>query len=181
MGKRTGPVLLFLLLFIWPPLMAFLLTWVGIAMGCGMGDRCSVASLDVGWAIAGLLRITWHFPLFGFFPVLWLAVVLGSLILIHQRFRGCARPFLGVLSVWYLPIAPSLLGFFCVARMAELGGCQISDQGTNDCFVFGVNMGDVFLTATLVPWFALMIVPVSLVISFVYLVLTWLVRPRWSG
>ncbi|PZD73943.1 hypothetical protein C1752_01596 [Acaryochloris thomasi RCC1774] len=183
MGKRAGPVLLFLLLFIWPPLMAFLLTWVGMATGCEVTGEahCSVAGLDIGWAIEGLLNITWDFPLFGFFPVLWLVVVIVSLSVIHHRLRGCARPFLGILSIWFLPVAPSLLGYFYVARLAELGECQIGQQGVNDCWVFGVNMGDVFATATLVPWFAVAVVPASLVISLVYLMLTWLVQPRWSG
>ncbi len=180
MVKRIGPILLYLLLFIWPPLMAFLLTWVGITMGCAVtgSEVCTVSGLNIGWAIQGLLGFTWNFPLFGFFPVLWLVTVAVSLVLIHQRLQGCLRPFLGVLSIWYLPIIPSLLGVSCIARLAELGGCQISERGTNDCLVFGVNMGDVFSTATLVPWFSLVVLPVSLILSLLYWVLTWLIRPR---
>lgn len=183
MGKRTASVLLFLLLFIWPPLMAFLLTWIGMATGCEVSgeSRCSFVGLDIGWAIEGLLNLTWDFPLFGFFPVLWLVVVVVSLMLIHYQLRGCARPFWGVLSTWFLPVAPSLLGYFYVARLAELGDCQIQERGVNACLIFGVNMGDVFSTATLVPWFALAVVPVSLVISLVYWVFTWLLQPRRYG
>lgn len=176
--RRTGPVFLLLLIFVWPPLMAFLLIWVGLATNCAVDSRCTVAGLDIGGAIATLLDLTWQFPLFGFFPVMWLVVVFVSLIFIHRRFQGCTRPLMGVLSVWYLPIAPSLLGLFCVERLALLGGCEIRDRGANDCLVFGTNMGDVFSTATLIPWFALAVVPVSLVISLGYWILTGLLRPR---
>ena len=103
---------------------------------------------------------------------------MGVLTLIHRQLRGCLRLALALLSIGYVPLAPSLLGVLFVARLAALGDCTINEGGTSICFVFGVDMGNQFSQAMVLPWLGLMVMPMGLAIALAYMGLLMLGRPR---
>ena len=182
MRQRKNYRLLAMLLagIIVPILTAFLLVWVGIASGCELAGeaapRCVVAGVDLGWAIARLLDLTWQLPLQFFFPFFWILAVVGILVLIHQQLRGRLRLTLALLSIGYVPLTPSVLGTLFVIRLAALGNCTINESGTSICHVFGVNMGDQFSQAMVLPWLGVVVVPIVLVMVAGYLGVWMLVR-----
>ena len=177
MGKSLTYALIFVLLIsvILPCLMAFLCVWVGLYSGCELAgetaDQCTLIGLDLGWAIAQLIELTWNFPLLGQFPFLWVVSVLGILILIHQHFRGCLRVFLGLGSIWYVSLAPSALGILFVGRLASLAGCTIHEKGLDSCLIFGVEMSRSFSTMALLPWLTIVVVLFCGTTSLAYLAL----------
>lgn len=177
MGKSlTLPLLILLLVsFVLPGLTAFLLVWVGLDAGCQLAGeaagQCKAMGVDLGGAIAQLVEITWHYPLLGQFPLLWLVSVLGVLILIHRHFWGGLRLFLGLSSIWYVSIAPSVLGILFVVRLASIAGCRIQERGLDSCFIFGVEMSESFSTVSLLPWLTSVVLLVCGVSSIAYLVL----------
>lgn len=183
MKHRTHPasILLILFIFIWPILMVFLLTLIGSTIGCQLAGPdagpCWVGGMNLGNTIHSLMTIAWQFPLLAWFPFFWILAALGLLILIHHEIRGWLRPLLGLLSIWFLPIAPSWLASLYVARMAPLSNCTIGIQ-SSPCWLFGVDMTTAFATVTLIPWLVLIVLPVSAALSISYVLLLWLVRPR---
>ncbi len=177
MGKSLSYPLLIVLLIspVLPSLMAFLLVWVGLYSGCELAGQtaaqCTVMGLDTGWAIAQLVEMTWNFPLLGQFPFLWVLSVLGVLILIHTNFQGLLRLLLGLGSIWYISIAPSVLGILFVVRLTSLAGCRIHEKGLDSCLIFGVEMSHSFSTITLLPWLTTVIVLFCGATSITYLAL----------
>jgi hypothetical protein len=171
--------------FVVPILMAFLLVWVGIGLGCEVSGEaapsCMAAGIDLGVEIAHLLDLTWQFPLLLFFPFGWIVSVGLVLTVIHRQLRGCLRLALALVSIGYVPLAPTVLGFLFVSRLSALGNCTINASGRSVCYVFGVDMGDQFAQAMVVPWLGLTVLPVGIVIALLYLglfLLPWRARQK---
>ncbi len=179
MNKKWSKIILFLCIasFIFPIIAAIFLMIVSQILGCDLAgeesSQCLALGVNIGGLIQQFIKITWQFPLMmspqGIFPTF---VAIGIIItLIHLMFRGTKQLILSLFCIWYIPISPSVLGIILVSFLARQGNCLLNEGNANPCYILGVNMGDAFYGASVVPWLILLLVPICLFISILYAII----------
>jgi hypothetical protein len=179
MNNKWSKISLFFLIasFILPVLTASFLVGLSQTLGCALvgeqSSQCLVLGLNLGILIQQLIRLTWHFPLMmspqGIVPA-FIAIAI-IVILIHLIFRGRQQFFWSLFCIWYIPISPSVLGMILVSFLARQGNCLLNEGNANPCYILGVNMGEAFYGASVVPWLILILLPICLFISLFYMII----------
>ncbi|MDY7023158.1 MAG: hypothetical protein SWJ54_17720 [Cyanobacteriota bacterium] len=184
MNKKWLKFFLFFAIFsfILPITVAAFLLLVAQLSGCNFvgeqASQCLALGLNLGDIIEKLIHFTWQFPLmfpqnFTVIPAYFATTII--VILIHLTLRGRSSIFWSLFCIWYIPIAPSLLGIILVSILANIGNCQVNAAGPNPCSILGVDMGEAFAGAAVIPWLILVCVGINVFISFAYMILYSLV------
>lgn len=184
MNKKWLNFFLFFVIFsfILPVTLAAFLILVAQLKGCTFAgeqaSQCLALGLNLGGLIEKLIHFTWQFPLmfpqnFTVLPAYIATTII--VILTHVTLRGRSSIFLSLFCIWYIPIAPSLLGIILVEILAKIGNCQVNAAGFNPCSILGVEMGEAFAGAAVIPWLILVCVGINVFISFAYMILYSLV------
>ncbi len=170
-------LIVFLLASLLLPLMfATLLVGVGNASGCQMVGKtaqiCLVLGINIGQTIKTLVDWTWYIPVLSMFqvPILSIGLFIGFLVLIYKSFRGRARTLIGFFSVWYICFAPLIAGIVFVANLAGQAQCSLNEGGVGSCYLFGLDMGSTFHTAAILPWLLIILFPLCVITSVIYIV-----------
>ncbi|WP_413162800.1 hypothetical protein ACL6C3_27005 [Capilliphycus salinus ALCB114379] len=183
MNNKWSKMSLFLIInsFILPIITASFLVLFAQSQGCVLvgeeSSQCLAFGLNLGMIIEKLIQITWHFPLMmspqGIVPA-FIAIAI-IVIFIHLTLRGRQQFFLSLFCIWFIPIVPSVLGILLVNYLANQGNCVLNEGNANPCMVLGVDMGEAFSGASVVPWLILLLVPICLFISLFYMIIYALV------
>ncbi|WP_155834648.1 hypothetical protein [Leptolyngbya sp. PCC 6406] len=131
---------------------------------------CRVAGINIGHSISLLVGWTFTFTsliIFGI-PLLGMAVLVGLLVLIYKSFRGWYRVLIGFFSVWHLGFCPPITGILFVAYFASRAQCALNEGGVGACYLFGLDVGDSFHLAAIVPWLMIILLPMCALASLVY-------------
>lgn len=164
--------------FIFPITIAASLVLIAQVQGCTFGGEqaslCWVWGLNLGRIIDQLIQFTWQFPLmfpqsFTVVPAYMATAVI--VIFIHLTLRGRQSIFWSLFCIWYIPIFPSILGIILVNILANLGNCRVSAASPNSCLILGVNMGEAFAGAAVIPWLILVCAGINVLISFAYMLI----------
>ncbi len=183
MNNKLSKISLFILInsFILPIITASFLVLFSQTQGCVLvgeqSSQCLVFGLNIGILIEKFIQLTWHFPLMmspqGILPAFIAITVI--VILIHLTLRGRQQFFWSLFCIWYIPIIPSVLGIILVRFLADQGNCVLNEGNANSCLILGVNMGEAFYGASVVPWLILLLIPICLFISLFYMIIYALV------
>ncbi|MEL7035630.1 MAG: hypothetical protein AAFO04_08455 [Cyanobacteria bacterium J06592_8] len=184
MNKKWLKFFLFFTIFsfIFPISIAAFLCLIAQLNGCTFegeqASQCLALGLNIGSIIEKLIHFTWQLPLMfpQNFTVLPAYIAITIIVIwIHLTLRGRSSVFWSLFCIWYIPIAPSLLGIILVSFLANIGNCQVNAAGPNPCSILGVEMGEAFAGAAVIPWLILVCVGINVFISFAYMILYSLV------
>lgn len=157
-----------------PIIFATLLVGIGNLLGCQMAgsstQMCYLAGLNIGQTIIMFVDLTLWAVAFGiiYLPQVSIGLLAGLLILLHFCCSKKSLMSLRLGSIWYVSMAPAIASFVFVLFVGNAAQCRLDAGGTSDCYLFGVNTGDTFYVAGMMPLVIFLLVPLCSILTAIY-------------